>query len=184
LVHPGLLRTWGYFISGREKKATITETVRSRDVPSLVVYVPPKLTRQTFCTMRKLRRSRRLFMWRYGVAEQPRPFHTPASKEHRSCGRHGQRMLGIEPATLGLRVASRASLGLGRSGYGGIDSEFRSGSSRPVSVGHVPRCCLRSAGRSDSLRGLVSGVREGEPGRVRVLRLLSITARRDAASHA
>jgi hypothetical protein len=61
----------GYFISGRGKKATITETVRSRDVPSLVVYVSPKLTRQTFCTMRNLRRSRRLFMWRCGVADQP-----------------------------------------------------------------------------------------------------------------
>jgi hypothetical protein len=61
----------GYFIVGRGKKAAITETVRSRDVPALVVYVSPKLTRQTFCTMRNLRRSRRLFMWRCGVAVQP-----------------------------------------------------------------------------------------------------------------
>lgn len=61
----------GYFITGRGKKATITETVRSRDVPALVVYVSPKLTRRTFCTMRNLRRSRRLFMWRCGVADPP-----------------------------------------------------------------------------------------------------------------
>jgi hypothetical protein len=61
----------GYFISGRGKKAAITETVRSRVVPRLVVYVSPKLTRQTFCTMRNLRRARRLFMYRAGVAERP-----------------------------------------------------------------------------------------------------------------
>jgi hypothetical protein len=61
----------GYFISGRGKKAAITETVRSRVVPSLVVYVSPKLTRQTFCTMRNLRRARRLFMYRAGVAARP-----------------------------------------------------------------------------------------------------------------
>jgi hypothetical protein len=61
----------GYFIAGRGKKAAITETVRSREVPALVVYVSPRLTRQTFCTMRNLRRARRLFMWRCGVAERP-----------------------------------------------------------------------------------------------------------------
>src|SRR5438046_1956504 len=36
----------------------------------------------------------------------------------------------------------------------------RLGRSRLVTL---PRCCPRSARRSDSLRGLVSGVREGEP---------------------
>jgi hypothetical protein len=61
----------GYFISRRGKKAAITETVQSRVVPPLVVYVSPKLTRQTFCTMRNLRRGRRLFMYRAGVAERP-----------------------------------------------------------------------------------------------------------------
>ena len=61
----------GYFITGRGKKAAITETVQSRVVPRLVVYVSPKLTRQTFCTMRNLRRARRLFMCRAGVAERP-----------------------------------------------------------------------------------------------------------------
>ena len=61
----------GYFITGRGKKASITETVQSRVVPRLVVYVSPKLTRQTFCTMRNLRRARRLFMYRAGVAERP-----------------------------------------------------------------------------------------------------------------
>ena len=61
----------GYFIAGRGKKASITETVRSREVPALVVYVTPKLTRQTFCTMRNLRRARRIYMWRCGIAERP-----------------------------------------------------------------------------------------------------------------
>jgi hypothetical protein len=61
----------GYFISGRGKKAAITETVQSRIVPPNVVYVSPKLTRQTYCTMRNLRRARRLFMWRRGVATKP-----------------------------------------------------------------------------------------------------------------
>jgi hypothetical protein len=61
----------GYFVSGRGEKAAITETVQSRVVPPLVVYVSPKLTRLTFCTMRNLRRARRLFMYRAGVAERP-----------------------------------------------------------------------------------------------------------------
>jgi hypothetical protein len=61
----------GYFVSGRGKKAAITETVQSRVVPRLVVYVSPRLTRQTFCTMRNLRRARRLFMYRAGVATRP-----------------------------------------------------------------------------------------------------------------
>jgi hypothetical protein len=61
----------GYFVSGRGKKAAITETVQSRVVPPLVIYVSPKLTRQTFCTMRNLRRARRLFMYRAGVATRP-----------------------------------------------------------------------------------------------------------------
>jgi hypothetical protein len=61
----------GYFIAGRGEKAAITETVRSREVPALVVYVSPKLTRRTFCTMRNLRRARRVFMWRCGIADRP-----------------------------------------------------------------------------------------------------------------
>ena len=59
-----------YLISGRAEKATITETVRSRVVPSVVVYVSAKLTTKTFCTMRNLRRGRRVFMWRCGKAER------------------------------------------------------------------------------------------------------------------
>ena len=61
----------GYFIAGRGHKAAITETVRSKVVPHLVVYVSAKLTSQTRCTMRNLRRARRLYMWRCGVAEPP-----------------------------------------------------------------------------------------------------------------
>ncbi len=61
-----------YLISGKAEKATITETVRSKVVPSVVVYVSAKLTAKTFCTMRNLRRGRRVFMWRRGKAESPR----------------------------------------------------------------------------------------------------------------
>jgi len=60
-----------YLISGKAGKATITETVRSRVVPSVAVYVSAKLTAKTFCTMRNLRRARRVFMWRCGKAERP-----------------------------------------------------------------------------------------------------------------
>jgi hypothetical protein len=60
-----------YLISGKAEKAAITETVRSKVVPSVVVYVSAKLTAKTFCTMRNLRRTRRLFMWRCGRAERP-----------------------------------------------------------------------------------------------------------------
>ncbi len=60
-----------YLISGKAEKAAITETVRSKVVPSVVVYVSRKLTALTFCTMRNMRRARRLFMWRCGKAEEP-----------------------------------------------------------------------------------------------------------------
>jgi len=60
-----------YLISGKGHKAAITETVRSRVVPSVVVYVNRKLTARTFCTMRNLRRARRVFKWRRGEAERP-----------------------------------------------------------------------------------------------------------------
>jgi hypothetical protein len=60
-----------YLISGKGHKATITETVRSRVVPSVVVYVSRKLTARTFCTMRNLRRARRVFMWNCGKVEEP-----------------------------------------------------------------------------------------------------------------
>jgi hypothetical protein len=75
------------------------------------------------------------------------------------------------------------SSGHGWSGYGALIrciARACLGRSRLVTL---PRCCPSRAGRSDSLRGLVSCLREGEPGRVRVLRLLLITARRGAASH-
>jgi hypothetical protein len=61
----------GYFVVGSGRKAGITETVRSKVVPPLVIYVSPKLTAKTRCTMRNLRRIRRLHMWRCGVADQP-----------------------------------------------------------------------------------------------------------------
>jgi len=62
----------GYFITGKSDKAKITETVRSKSVPPLVVWVSSRLTRVTFCTMQNLRRARRLFMHRRGRAPAPK----------------------------------------------------------------------------------------------------------------
>ena len=70
-IRRGCYRIRKIQISGKGHKAAITETVRSKVVPSVVVYVSAKLTAKTFCTMRNLRRARRVFMWRCGEAEKP-----------------------------------------------------------------------------------------------------------------
>lgn len=60
-----------YFVNGRGPKASITETVTAGDLPRLVVYTGRHLTRETFCTMRNLRRSRSLWAVRLGLARPP-----------------------------------------------------------------------------------------------------------------
>jgi hypothetical protein len=60
-----------YFVRGRSAKASITETVLDRDLPPLLVYVGRDLTRITGCTMRNLRRARRLWAVRQGLAVPP-----------------------------------------------------------------------------------------------------------------
>jgi hypothetical protein len=60
-----------YFVRGRSSKASITETVLDPDLPPLLVYVSRDLTRTTGCTMRNLRRVRRLWAVRCGIAAPP-----------------------------------------------------------------------------------------------------------------
>jgi hypothetical protein len=47
-------------------KTAITETVRSADLPKLMVFVGRDLTAISLCTMRNLRNVRRLWAWRRG----------------------------------------------------------------------------------------------------------------------
>lgn len=58
-----------YFVSGRGRKAPITENVRDGDLPRLVVFVGRDLTRRTRCTMRALRQVRRLWAWQRGLVD-------------------------------------------------------------------------------------------------------------------
>jgi hypothetical protein len=51
-----------YFVRGRGAKAPITETVLADDLPRVVVFVSRRLTTESNCTMRNLRRSRRLWV--------------------------------------------------------------------------------------------------------------------------
>jgi hypothetical protein len=60
-----------YFVSGRGKKASITENVLDPNLPRLVVFVGRDLTRATGCTMRNLRLARRLWASREGLIEKP-----------------------------------------------------------------------------------------------------------------
>jgi hypothetical protein len=60
-----------YFVRGRGGKASITENVRSGDLPRLVVFVGRHLTTVTFCTMRNLRLVRRVWCWQIGRAQPP-----------------------------------------------------------------------------------------------------------------
>jgi hypothetical protein len=55
-----------YFVRGRGGKAPITENVLSGELPRLIVFVGRDLTRQTGCTMRSLRNSRRIWASRAG----------------------------------------------------------------------------------------------------------------------
>jgi hypothetical protein len=59
-----------YFVRGRTK-ASVTETVLDPDLPPLLVYVGRDLTRATGCTMRNLRRVRRLWAVRSGLTDAP-----------------------------------------------------------------------------------------------------------------
>lgn len=60
-----------YFAGGRGRKMAITENVLAGDLPRLVVFIGRDLTRQTGCTMRSLRNSRRLWASREWLIDAP-----------------------------------------------------------------------------------------------------------------
>jgi hypothetical protein len=60
-----------YFVRGKSRKAAITETVLSPDLPRLIVFIGRDLTKTTGCTMRNLRNARRLWASRQGLIEKP-----------------------------------------------------------------------------------------------------------------
>jgi len=60
-----------YFAGGRGRKMTITENVLAGDLPRLVVFVSRDLTRETGCTIRDLRNSRRLWASRHLFIDLP-----------------------------------------------------------------------------------------------------------------
>jgi hypothetical protein len=60
-----------YFVRGRGRKSSITETVKAGDLPRLVVFVGRDLTRLTGCTMRSLRNARRLWASRAALTGNP-----------------------------------------------------------------------------------------------------------------
>jgi hypothetical protein len=61
----------GYFVRGRDRKASITENVLAGDLPRLVVFVARDLTGRTGCTMRSLRNARRLWASRENLIDAP-----------------------------------------------------------------------------------------------------------------
>jgi hypothetical protein len=62
----------GYFVSGRGRKASLTDNVLDGDLPRLPVFVGRHLTSQTRVTMRSLRHVRKLWAFRAGRMPQLR----------------------------------------------------------------------------------------------------------------
>jgi hypothetical protein len=60
----------GYFVSGRGRKASLTDNVLDSGLPRLPVFVGRHLTMQTHVTMRTLRHVRRLWAFRVGRIAQ------------------------------------------------------------------------------------------------------------------
>jgi hypothetical protein len=60
-----------YFVKGFGRKESITETVKERDLPRLVVFISRDLTQQTCVTMRNLRISRQVWAWLTGLTARP-----------------------------------------------------------------------------------------------------------------
>jgi hypothetical protein len=60
-----------YFVSGRGEKATLSENARNAHLPRMLLWLTPKLTRQTGVTMRSRRRCRQLWAIRSGLLPAP-----------------------------------------------------------------------------------------------------------------
>lgn len=64
-----------YFVTGRKEKATLQQSVTSPDMPRSIIYVTPKLTQRTGCTMRRLRMVRFLHVRGWGGFCEGETFH-------------------------------------------------------------------------------------------------------------
>lgn len=60
-----------YFVTGKAEKATLSENARNPNLPRLLIWLTPTLTRQTGMTMRGRRRSRQLWAVRMGLLDPP-----------------------------------------------------------------------------------------------------------------
>ena len=60
-----------YFVSGSGKKATLSENARNPNLPRMLIWLTPALTRQTGVTMRSRRRQRQLWAVRSGLLPPP-----------------------------------------------------------------------------------------------------------------
>jgi hypothetical protein len=60
-----------YFVTGRGEKATLTENARNPHLPRVLIWVSPRVTRQTGMTMRGRRRCRQLWAVRMGLLPPP-----------------------------------------------------------------------------------------------------------------
>jgi hypothetical protein len=60
-----------YFVTGKGGKATLQENARNPFLPHLLIWLSPRLTRETHVTMRNLRRCRHLWAVRLGLLPPP-----------------------------------------------------------------------------------------------------------------
>lgn len=60
-----------YFVTGRRAKSTLSENAKNPNLPRLLIWLTPTLTRQTHVTMRSRRRCRQLWAVRQGLLPPP-----------------------------------------------------------------------------------------------------------------
>ncbi len=60
-----------YFVTGKREKATLSDNARNPNLPRLLIWLTPTLTRQTGITMRSRRRCRQLWAVRLGLLPPP-----------------------------------------------------------------------------------------------------------------
>jgi hypothetical protein len=66
-------RYLAHYLTGRSsKKASIRENIADYRLPQSLIWLSPKLTRETFVTMRTLRRARHLWAALDGICDMPR----------------------------------------------------------------------------------------------------------------
>jgi hypothetical protein len=60
-----------YFVRGKAEKATLSENARNPHLPRMLIWLTPRVTRQTGITMRSRRRCRQLWAVRLGLLSPP-----------------------------------------------------------------------------------------------------------------